>query len=272
MVADALPGAARRDPLALVVVAVAAARGEGVAQPEAVLRRHRVGGVGEMRRALVGGDDEVGIVVVVADHVGRVHDLALHQVVGDVEEAGHELAVALDQVRVQRRPRRQLALQHEAALRPDRDDDGVLQLLRLHQPEDLGAEVVVAIAPAQAAARDHAAAQVDAFQLARVHVDLEQRPRRGHAVDLAAGHLDRHHRPLRPLIGVGPQRGVHQVLEPAQDLVVEQAGDRVHLAAQRRRRRARWSLRACPGRRDRSGRRRRDRWRRRRRSCAPARR
>ena len=68
---------------------------------------------------------------------------------------------------------------------PDRDDDGVLDHLRLHQAEDLGAEVVVPIAPAEAAARDLAAAQVNAFQLARVDVDLEQRARGDHALDAA---------------------------------------------------------------------------------------
>ena len=75
VVADALPGAARRDPLALVVVAVAAAGSERVAEPEAVLRRHRVGRVRQVRRALVGRDDEVGIVVIVADDFGRMRDL-----------------------------------------------------------------------------------------------------------------------------------------------------------------------------------------------------
>ena len=90
----------------------------------------------------------------------------------------------------------------------------------------------MAIAPAEAAARDLAAAQVDSLELARVHVDLEQRPRRHHAVDLAAVDLDRDDRALRPLVGVGAQRRPHQVLEPAQDLVVEQAGDRAHRRSQ----------------------------------------
>ncbi len=55
----ALPGAARRDAHLLVVVALRPARGEGVAEPEAVLGRDGVGDVGKRRRALVGGDDEI---------------------------------------------------------------------------------------------------------------------------------------------------------------------------------------------------------------------
>ena len=73
---DRLPGAARGDPHLLVVVAGGAARGERVAEPEAVLDRDRVRDVREGRRALVGGDDEVRIVLVVAHDVGRRHDLA----------------------------------------------------------------------------------------------------------------------------------------------------------------------------------------------------
>ena len=87
VVLDALPGAAGGDAFFLVVVAVAAAGGERVAQPEAVLRRDLIGGVGEVRGALVGRHDQIRIVVVVAHHLGRMHDLAVDDVVGDVEQA-----------------------------------------------------------------------------------------------------------------------------------------------------------------------------------------
>ena len=71
-----LPGPARGDAHRLVVVARRAAGGERVAQPEAVVGRDAVGDVGERGRALVGGDDEIGVVAVVADHPRRGHDLA----------------------------------------------------------------------------------------------------------------------------------------------------------------------------------------------------
>src|SRR3546814_1338595 len=51
----------------------------------------------------------------------------------------------------------------EAALGARWDDDGVLHHLGLHQPEHLGAEIVAAIGPADAAARHRSAAKVDSF-------------------------------------------------------------------------------------------------------------
>ena len=49
------------------------------------------------------------------------------------------------------------SLEHEAALGTHRDDQGVLDHLGLHQAQDLSAEVLAAIGPADAAARDLAA-------------------------------------------------------------------------------------------------------------------
>jgi hypothetical protein len=79
-----------------VVVADRAARGEGVAQPEAVLGAIAVGDVGEGRGALVGGDHQVGVVAVVAHHVAAAAPLRIDEVVGDVEQAVDEHAVAGD--------------------------------------------------------------------------------------------------------------------------------------------------------------------------------
>ena len=91
---DALPGAARGDAELLVVVALGAARGERVAEPEAVLERDRVGGVRERGGALVGRHDEVGIVLVEGPHARGAHDLAADDVVGHVEHAADERRVA----------------------------------------------------------------------------------------------------------------------------------------------------------------------------------
>src|SRR5438128_412811 len=87
--AAAKPSAGRAAHL-LVVVAGRAAGREGVVEPEAVLPRDGVGEVGERGRALVGGDNEIGIVVVMAhDVVGR-DNLLVGEVVGDVEQGGDE--------------------------------------------------------------------------------------------------------------------------------------------------------------------------------------
>ncbi len=72
-----LPGAARGDAHLLVVVAGRAAGREGVAEPEAVIGGNAVGDVGEGRRALVGGDDEIGIVAVVPHDIVRRHHLVV---------------------------------------------------------------------------------------------------------------------------------------------------------------------------------------------------
>ncbi len=76
MALDRLPGSARSDGEALVVVARRSARCEGVGEPEAVLLRDRVREVGERRGALVGRDDEVRVVAVEYADVRRVDDLA----------------------------------------------------------------------------------------------------------------------------------------------------------------------------------------------------
>src|SRR5690606_4064747 len=98
-----LPRAPGGDAHLLVVVAGRAARGEGVVEPEAVGLGDAVGQVGEGRGALVGGDDQVGVVAVAAhDPPGR-HDLTLDTVVGDVEHPADEGRVgrlALGQPRV----------------------------------------------------------------------------------------------------------------------------------------------------------------------------
>ncbi len=94
--AHALPRAAGGDAHLLVVVALAATGGERVAEPEVVLRGDLVGDVAERRRALVGGDDEIRVVVVEHDRGGRVDDRAADHVVGDVEQAAHESLVAVD--------------------------------------------------------------------------------------------------------------------------------------------------------------------------------
>ena len=103
---DRLPGAARGDAHRLVVVADRPAGGEGVAEPEPVVEGHLVRDVGERRGALVGSDHQVGVVTVVAHHLRRRDDLldAVHrdQVVGDVEQAADERAVAGDALGQQR--------------------------------------------------------------------------------------------------------------------------------------------------------------------------
>ena len=163
---DRDPRALGGDPHRLVVVAVGAAAGEGVAEPEVALERDGVGDVGEGRGALVGGDHEIGIVAVVDDDIVGMDDLVVDDIVGDRQQRADEDAVAFGAlgepgVAVGRRIGQLLGI--EAALGAGRDDHRILDHLRLHQAEDFGAEIVAPVGPAQAAAGDRPAAQMDAL-------------------------------------------------------------------------------------------------------------
>ncbi len=169
---DRFPGALGGDAHRFVVVADRPAGREGVAQPEAVGLRDLVGDVGERRGAFVGGYHQVGVVAVAPHDFpwGAYLPRDVVDVVGDVEQAGDEQLVAGDAfvaVRIavgggvaggQRR-----LLDDESALGADRHDHRVLDGLRLDQAQDLGAEVLPAVRPAQATARHVAEPQVHTF-------------------------------------------------------------------------------------------------------------
>ena len=74
MALDRFPGAPRGDAHHFMIVADRTAGGEGIAEPVAMLDRQRIGDVGEGRGALVGGDNEIGIVAFVTYHAIRRHD------------------------------------------------------------------------------------------------------------------------------------------------------------------------------------------------------
>ena len=109
--------------------------------------------------------------------------LVADAVVGEIEERAQIVLVAGDpflHVGVAIGGGRR-ALQHEAALRADGNDHDVLHHLRLHEAQDLGAEILGPIGPAEPAARDRATAQVNAFEARRIDEDLEHRQRLGQA-------------------------------------------------------------------------------------------
>ena len=165
------------------------------------------------------------------DHVcGRDH-LAGDDVVGQVEQAGEEGAVALDRLALERVALGRRLLDHEAALRADRDDQRVLDHLRLHQPQHLGAEVLRAVRPAQAAAGHPSAAQVHGLHLRRVDEHLELRPRLRQQLDRVGVELERQARTRvrRPIgaVVVGSQDRHHDGVERAEDPVLVEALDRL---------------------------------------------
>ncbi|MCY1514088.1 hypothetical protein D9M68_486160 [compost metagenome] len=228
---DRLPGAACGNAHLLVVIALAAAGRKGVAQPESVLLGDAVGDIGEGRGALVRGDHQVGIVLVMAHHLLRGNQIAFDNVVGDVEQAANKGLVAGDAliedlvalVALRR------ALDDETAFGADRHDHRVLHLLRLDQPQHLGTEVLEAVRPAQAAASDLAEAQVDAFYARGVDEHFELRARLGDVADQARAQLEGEI-VLELAFGialeeVGPHGRADQLGQRAQDAVLAEAVD-----------------------------------------------
>ena len=129
------------------------------------------------------------------------------------------------------------ALDEEAALGADRHDHRVLDHLRLHQAQHLGAEILAAIGPAQAAARHRAEAQVHALDARRVDEDLAIRTRLGQVghlrrIELEADVVARAAVALA-LVEVGAQGGVDHADEAAQDAVVVEAGHAIEQDRQR---------------------------------------
>ena len=126
-----------------------------------MLERHGVGDIAEAGGAFVGGDDEVGVVASWTTVSGGWTTCAVDEVVGEIEQRPDEHPVAVDDLSSRRVGVGRLTLDDEPALRSGRHDHGVLDHLRLHQPEYLGPEILSPVAPTQPAAGDRPAAQMD---------------------------------------------------------------------------------------------------------------
>ena len=231
MALDRFPRAARGDAHFLVVVAGRAAAGEGVAQPEAIVLGDAVGDIGEGRGALVGGDHEIGIVAIVAHYVGGRHDIGAGEIVGDIEHAGDQCLVAGDAFGEKRVAiARGGMLDHEATLGADRHDDRVLDHLRFHQTENLGAEILRTVGPAETATGHLAAAQMKPFHARRVDEYLDRGTGQWKLVDRHRINLQRNIAMRRAacvgLIEICPQCRLHGVEEAANNPVLVEAGDR----------------------------------------------
>ena len=227
MVLDTFPRPARRNGVFLVVVADGSAGCEGVPQPEAPLQGQGVGGIGEMRCALVCRDHEIGIVTIATEHVRRWnHPTVAVDIVRQVEQPRDEDAVAGV------RPLASLLggeihrAHDEASLGSDGDDQAVLQLLRPHQAEDLGPEIVETIAPADAASRDGSATDMDPVDTAAVYEDLTIRVRRLEHRDARGIDLDGDAvRTVRASEEIRTHRRQDQLEDGAEGAILVQAAD-----------------------------------------------
>ena len=223
------PRAARGDAHLLVVVAGGPAGGEGVAEPVAVVHADAVGDVGEGGRALVGRDHQIGVVAIEPDDVPRRHKLVALQVVGDVEQAADLGLVALDHFFHQRLALRRRPLHDKAAFRADRHDNRVLHLLRLDQAEDLAAEILQPVGPAEPATGDLAEPEMHGLDPRAIDEDLNHRFRQFETVDVLAVELERDVG-LRPtahggLEEIGAQGAQNQVQAAPQDAVLIEIAD-----------------------------------------------
>src|SRR5438128_2533012 len=104
-------------------------------------------------------------------------DLVVDEIVSDRKQRTDEDSIALcpfRQPRIAIGHRRQL-LGIETALGAGRNDHCVLDQLRLHQAQDLGAEIVAAVRPASASAGNGPTAEVNALDAGAVYPDLAPR-------------------------------------------------------------------------------------------------
>ena len=168
-----------------------------------------------------------------AHDVGGRKDALVVEIVGDVEQGGNEQLVGGRAFRLHCIARAGLGqqLRHEAALGADRNDDRVLDLLRLDQAENFGAEVLRPVGPADAAARDLAEAQMHGLDPRRIHEDFVERTRQRRGIEHAACELDGDELLRLPLgvdlVEIGADRRLHGIDEAAQDAVLVEALDRL---------------------------------------------
>ena len=228
---DRFPGTARGNAHLLVVITDRSSGGKGVAEPEAVIRRHAVGNVGKGGCAFVCCHHQIRVVLVMAHYVYRRHHNTFDHVVGDVQQPGQKQLVAshtFGQVGVPFRSWRCI-LEHEAALGADRHDHRVFDLLRLDQAQNFGAEIFPPVRPAQPAARHLASAQVHPFDTRGIDPYLEQRFGLGHTRHLARLELQRQIGLVPANCGFLPQVGACGCGDGSEELaqypVVIQAGN-----------------------------------------------
>ena len=177
-----------------------------------------VGDIGKGGRALVGGDDQIGIIAVVAHHVARRHDLAVLDVVGDVEQrrdedavGGHALLLDL----LAAAGARQL-LGQKPPLAPDGTITAFLTCWALHEAQNFGAEILCA-GPTSGCrrARSGAKRRWMPSTRGRIDPDLAERPRLRRRVDCLAVELEGQRRRAAAvgvrLVEAGAHRAVDQL-------------------------------------------------------------
>src|SRR5690625_2978143 len=76
-----LPRTARRDPYLLVVITIRTTRGEGIVEPEIVLRGDGIRDIREARRALVSSVDQIRVRIIIGYYAVCLDDLAIDEII-----------------------------------------------------------------------------------------------------------------------------------------------------------------------------------------------
>ena len=219
---DGLPRAAGGNTHRLVVVANRAAGCERIAQPEPILGADRVCSIRECGSPLIGGNHQVVVVTVAGDHALRAYYGfgavgSNGEVIGHIQQGADKDLVGFATlgnpgVAVHGGIGQLLGI--ETTLGTGRNNNGILDHLRLDQAQNLGAEVVAAVGPAQTATRHIAKAQVHTFHTRGVYENLELGVRKRRKIDLLGRNLER--KRFSTQVCVGAQNSLENFQERAQ--------------------------------------------------------
>ena len=226
MTFDRFPGTFSGNPHPFVVITLTAPRGEGIAQPESVLFGDRISNIGEGRSAFIGSHYQVGIIWIETHHITRRYKLAFNQVIRQIQQTPDKDLIASNTLSLDLFSAdflMQIA-SDKTAFSTDRYDHRVLNLLRLNQTQDFGAEIFLAIRPAQTTAGDLATAQVHTLDPWTVYVGLKHRNRTRNIADLPRAQFKAHIRLRQPLRihlkVVGSQGGFDQCQQPPHNPII----------------------------------------------------
>ncbi|MNY15279.1 hypothetical protein D3C86_1484830 [compost metagenome] len=187
--------------------------------------------IGEGCGSLVGGDNEIRIVAIEPQCVGRRHDGVLNDIVGDGQQGADigliGLAAGIEDLVAGAAGGQ--ALREEAALGANGNDHCVLDLLRLDETEHFRAVILAPIRPAQTATCDVAEAQMHTFDLGSVNEDFAEGAGVGQAIKMFGIELERQN-VTRRAIGillevVGAQRCVDGVDVTSEGAVLIEIGN-----------------------------------------------
>ena len=234
---DGFPGAASGNAHRLVVVANRATGCERIAQPEPILGADRVCGIRECGSPLIGGNHQV-VVVTVASNYALGADYGFGAVGSNGEVIGHiQQGADKDLVGFATLGNPGVAVHSgigqllgvETTLGAGWNNNSVLDHLRLDQAQNLGAEVVAAVGPAQTATRHIAKAQVHTFHTRGVYENLELGVRKRRKIDLLGRNLER--KRFSTQVCVGAQNSLENFQERAQVAISVQGWNLVEFFA-----------------------------------------